>query len=151
MGRWLVCCCFTASSGGCGIAARRRQFPDGLPKLYNRSMRAACAMVLSAMLLQASDFQIDHVTVAGSDIRKLQAGLASIGIATVYGGAHLNNTTEMALASLPDGAYLGLMASGRMPTPTWPASTCGPGSSRAMPARAPGHSANQTCPPKSGV
>jgi hypothetical protein len=28
----------------------------------------------------------------------------------VYGGAHLNNTTEMALASLPDGAYLELMA-----------------------------------------
>jgi hypothetical protein len=67
-------------------------------------------MVLSAMLLQASDFQIDHVTVAGSDIRKLQAGLAAIGITSVYGGAHLNNTTEMALASLPDGAYLELMA-----------------------------------------
>ena len=67
-------------------------------------------MVLSAMILPASDFQIDHVTVAGSDIRKLQAGLASIGIPSVYGGAHLNNTTEMALASLPDGSYLELMA-----------------------------------------
>src|ERR1017187_9495014 len=73
MGRWSVCCCCTGWSGGCGIAARRRQFPDGVLKLYNRSMRAACAMVLSAVILPASDFQIDHVTVAGSDIRKLQA------------------------------------------------------------------------------
>jgi len=67
-------------------------------------------MVLWAMILPASDFQIDHVTVAGSDIRKLQAGLAAIGIASVYGGAHINNTTEMALASLADAAYLELMA-----------------------------------------
>src|ERR1035441_7643543 len=110
MGRWSVCCWLTGSPGGCGSDAWRRRFPDRLPKLYNRSMRAACAMVLSAMILPASDFQIDHVTVAGSDIRKLQAGLASIGIPSVYGGAHLNNTTEMALASLPDGAYLELMA-----------------------------------------
>lgn len=73
-------------------------------------MRAAVAVVLSAMILPASDFRIDHVTVAGSDIRKLQAGLAAIGIPSVYGGAHLNSTTEMALASLPDGAYLELMA-----------------------------------------
>jgi len=73
-------------------------------------MRAAFAMVLWAMILPASDFPIDHVTVAGSDIRKLQAGLSSIGIPSVYGGAHLNNTTEMALASLSDGAYLELMA-----------------------------------------
>src|ERR1035438_3767483 len=110
MGRWWVRCCSTGSPGGCGSGARRRRFPDGLSKLYNRSMRAACAMVLSAMILPASDFQIDHVTVAGNDIRKLQAGLAAIGIPSVYGGAHLNNTTEMALASLPDGAYLELMA-----------------------------------------
>jgi catechol 2,3-dioxygenase-like lactoylglutathione lyase family enzyme len=73
-------------------------------------MRAAFAMALSAMILPASDFQIDHVTVAGSDIRKLQAGLAAVGIPSLYGGAHLNNTTEMALVSLPDGAYLELMA-----------------------------------------
>jgi hypothetical protein len=73
-------------------------------------MRAAFALVFPAMILSASDFQIDHVTVAGSDIRKMQAGLAAVGIASVYGGAHINNTTEMALASLPDGAYLELMA-----------------------------------------
>lgn len=73
-------------------------------------MRAAFALVFPAMILSASDFQIDHVTVAGSDIRKMQAGLAAVGIASVYGGAHINNTTEMALASLADGAYLELMA-----------------------------------------
>jgi Glyoxalase-like domain len=67
-------------------------------------------MVLSAMILTASDFQIDHVTVAGNDIRQMQAALATVGIASVYGGAHINNTTEMALASLPDGAYLEMMA-----------------------------------------
>ena len=91
-------------------------------------MRAVFAMLLSAMILPAADFPIDHVTVAGSDIRKLQAGLAAIGIPSLYGGAHLNNTTEMALAPLPDGAYLELMALRQNADRAWPASTCGPGS-----------------------
>ena len=39
----------------------------------------------------------------------MQAKLAAVGIATVYGGAHSNHATEMALVSFPDGSYLELM------------------------------------------
>lgn len=59
--------------------------------------------------LSAAYFKLDHVTVAGSDIKKLQASLSDVGIASVYGGAHSNQATEMALVSFPDGSYLELM------------------------------------------
>jgi len=66
------------------------------------------------MILQTSIFaaslQVDHVTVAASDIKKLQANLQAAGIPSVYGGAHANGATEMALVSFPDGSYLELMA-----------------------------------------
>lgn len=58
----------------------------------------------------AADLQIDHVTVAGTSIQALQRSLAAVGIASVYGGAHVNHATEMALVSFPSGAYLELMA-----------------------------------------
>jgi len=66
--------------------------------------------MLLPMVLAGADLNIDHVTVAGADLRRLQAGLRAVGIPSVYGGAHHNNTTEMALVSLPDGSYLELMA-----------------------------------------
>lgn len=67
-------------------------------------------LFLLATVMFAADSRIDHVTVAGRDIKKLQAGLKSVGIESVYGGAHNNHATEMALVSFPDGAYLELMA-----------------------------------------
>jgi hypothetical protein len=39
----------------------------------------------------------------------MQAHLSAIGIPSVYGGAHNNHATEMALVSFPDGSYLELM------------------------------------------
>jgi Glyoxalase-like domain len=72
-------------------------------------MRLAVFVLLGGSLLLAADIQIDHVTVAGSDVKKLQAGLSAVGIPSVYGGPHTNKTTEMALVSLPDGSYLELM------------------------------------------
>lgn len=66
-------------------------------------------LALCAALASGADFQIDHATVAGSDLHDMQARLNSIGIASVYGGAHLNYATEMALVSFPDGSYLELM------------------------------------------
>jgi hypothetical protein len=39
----------------------------------------------------------------------MQAGLKAAGIESVYGGAHTNRATEMALISFPDGSYLELM------------------------------------------
>jgi len=53
---------------------------------------------------------LDHVTVAGTDLRRMQAALAAIGIETVYGGAHQDGATEMAMVSFPDGSYLELIA-----------------------------------------
>ncbi len=72
-------------------------------------VRPALLLVLLCSLLPAADWKIDHVTVAGSDVKQLQARLEKAGIATVYGGAHTNHATEMALASFPDGSYLELM------------------------------------------
>ena len=61
------------------------------------------------VLLGAADSRIDHVTIAGSELKQMQAKLAAVGIASVYGGAHTNHATEMALVSFPDGSYLELM------------------------------------------
>ena len=72
-------------------------------------MRFAPVVLLPA-LLSAADLKIDHVTIAGSDLKALQAGLERVGIATTYGGAHANGVTEMALVSFPDGSYLEAIA-----------------------------------------
>lgn len=58
----------------------------------------------------AADLKIDHVTVAGASLKKMQAGLSTAGIDVVYGGPHSNRATEMALVSFPDGSYLELIA-----------------------------------------
>jgi Glyoxalase-like domain len=71
--------------------------------------RLALPFLLFCSLLPAADWKIDHATVAGKDLKQLQAGLQKAGIATVYGGAHTNHATEMALVSFPDGSYLELM------------------------------------------
>ncbi|MCU1337289.1 MAG: hypothetical protein JWO19_2870 [Bryobacterales bacterium] len=62
------------------------------------------------MLLPAADLRIDHVTVAGRDLKAMRASLAALGIASEYGGPHSNHATEMALTSFPDGSYLELIA-----------------------------------------
>lgn len=70
-----------------------------------------CAFVWAALpgLLFAADSKIDHVTITGSELKQMQARLLAVGIASVYGGAHTNHATEMALVSFPDGSYLELM------------------------------------------
>jgi hypothetical protein len=66
------------------------------------------------MLMTAADLTgyltIDHVTVAGQNLKTMQATLAALGIATEYGGPHSNRATEMALTSFPDGSYMELIA-----------------------------------------
>src|SRR4051794_14651880 len=71
-------------------------------------MRAVLFLLPS--LLFAAEMKIDHATVAGRDLKKMQAALQAIGIPTVYGGPHANGVTEMALASFPDGSYLEAIA-----------------------------------------
>jgi len=73
-------------------------------------MKRLLLLAVCAPLLRAADLKIDHVTIAGSDLKKMQAALAAVGLASVYGGAHTNHTTEMALVSFSDGSYLELMA-----------------------------------------
>jgi hypothetical protein len=67
-------------------------------------------IALLPALLPAAGVKIDHVTVAGASLKKMQAGLSAVGIQTVYGGPHSNHATEMALVSFPDGGYLELIA-----------------------------------------
>jgi hypothetical protein len=63
------------------------------------------------MAAMAQNFPIDHVTVAGKDLKAMTEALRSVtGIAAEYGGPHSNHATEMALASFPDGSYLELIA-----------------------------------------
>ncbi len=53
---------------------------------------------------------MDHVSVAGADLKQMQARLAALGIPSEYGGPHSNHATQMALTSFPDGSYLELIA-----------------------------------------
>jgi len=62
------------------------------------------------MLLSAADLRIDHVTVAGRDLKAMDAALERAGIPMVYGGPHANGVTEMSLCSFPDGSYLEAIA-----------------------------------------
>jgi catechol 2,3-dioxygenase-like lactoylglutathione lyase family enzyme len=72
-------------------------------------MRFALIALLPALLC-AADLKIDHVTIAGRDLKAIQSGLERVGIPTVYGGAHANRVTEMALVSFEDGSYLEAIA-----------------------------------------
>jgi hypothetical protein len=73
-------------------------------------MRYPIALLLFPALLPAAQLTIDHVTIGGTNLQQMQAALSAAGIASVYGGAHSNGGTEMALVSFPDGSYLELMA-----------------------------------------
>src|SRR5258708_10554563 len=58
----------------------------------------------------AEQLHIDHVTVAGQDLRVLRHALEAVGVPAEDGGADSNHATEMALTSFPDGSYLELIA-----------------------------------------
>jgi hypothetical protein len=76
---------------------------------YTRFVRFVLLLIFPVMLL-AADLTIDHVTIAGRDLKTMQATLTALGIATEYGGPHSNHATEMALTSFSDGSYLELIA-----------------------------------------
>lgn len=58
----------------------------------------------------AQELKVDHVTVAGRDLRAMMEALHTAGIPSEYGGPHANHATEMAITSFPDGSYLELIA-----------------------------------------
>jgi catechol 2,3-dioxygenase-like lactoylglutathione lyase family enzyme len=73
-------------------------------------MRCATILLLAAASLGAAELTVDHVSVAGRDLKQMQARLSAIGIPTEFGGPHSNHATQMALTSFPDGSYLELIA-----------------------------------------
>jgi hypothetical protein len=71
---------------------------------------ASLFLLLTLSADVTANLTIDHVTVAGKELKHMQAALASIGIPSEFGGKHTNGATEMAVASFPDGSYLELIA-----------------------------------------
>jgi hypothetical protein len=74
-------------------------------------------LMATPLLAAGADLKIDHITVAGRDLKALRAALLSIGIASDYGGPHANHATEMAITSFADGSYLELIALQSSPEP----------------------------------
>jgi Glyoxalase-like domain len=73
-------------------------------------MKRLAYCIFLATAAMAQNFPIDHVTVAGKDLKAMQKALDAVGVRSEYGGPHSNHATEMALASFPDGSYLELIA-----------------------------------------
>jgi hypothetical protein len=67
-------------------------------------------MILLAASLLVADLKVDHITIAGRDLKQLQNVYAKAGIHSEYGGKHTNGLTEMAIASFLDGSYLEFIA-----------------------------------------
>jgi hypothetical protein len=63
-------------------------------------------LLLLPAVLAAAQLKVDHATVCGADLKRMQAALTAAGILSEYGGPHGNHATEMALTSFPDGSYL---------------------------------------------
>lgn len=57
------------------------------------------------------ELKIDHVTIAGSELPRMEHAFADLGLATDYGGPHSNNVTHMALLGFVDGSYIELISS----------------------------------------
>ena len=69
----------------------------------------------------ASDgVQIDHVTIAGSDLDRLEAAFESVGIDPEYGGSHDEMPTHMSIVGFDDTTYIELIAKDEVGTaPLW--------------------------------
>jgi hypothetical protein len=66
--------------------------------------------------------KIDHVTIAGSSLKKLEDEFGKrLGMKPDYGGPHSNGITHMSLLSFEDGSYIELISVIRPgPSPIWP-------------------------------
>jgi hypothetical protein len=78
--------------------------------MFGALLLAALPILALPIVASAADLRIDHVTVAGRDLKALRSALSAAGIPSEYGGAHANHATEMALTSFTDGSYLELIA-----------------------------------------
>ncbi len=55
--------------------------------------------------------KVDHVTIAGSDLRAMERAYDAVGLPFAYGGPHSNGITHMSCLGLPDGSYVELISS----------------------------------------
>lgn len=88
------------------------QSPNSMldPAVKSVVHRAIALLLIPVLSAAAAEFSIDHVTVAGKDLKTMMASLSAVGLKCEYGGSHTNHATEMALTSFPDGSYLELIA-----------------------------------------
>lgn len=56
------------------------------------------------------DLRVDHVTVAGRTLDRLEAAFSGAGMEPTYGGTHSNGVTHMSTVAFPDGTYLELVS-----------------------------------------
>lgn len=81
-----------------------------MPHSRNASPASLVTLVLLQIVCFSQQLKVDHVTVAGRDLKQMQAMFASVRFPTQYGGKHTNGLSEMALKSFADGSYLELIA-----------------------------------------
>ncbi|AUX09092.1 hypothetical protein AArcSl_1463 [Halalkaliarchaeum desulfuricum] len=68
----------------------------------------------------SDEVQIDHVTIAGSDLDRLEAAFESVGIDPDYGGSHDEMPTHMSIIGFEDTTYIELIAKDEVGTaPLW--------------------------------
>jgi hypothetical protein len=56
------------------------------------------------------ELKLDHVTICGSSLARLQQSFADIGLSADYGGTHTDSSTQMGYVGFEDGSYLELIA-----------------------------------------
>ncbi len=76
---------------------------------------AGMAVVAQIFATAASghSLQVDHVTICGPDLTRLQESFAALGLKSEYGGMHASGGTQMAVIGLEDGSYVELVAPAR--------------------------------------
>jgi hypothetical protein len=77
--------------------------------------------VSAAATVVEMNLKIDHVTIAGPDLRGLESELSSLGLGAVYGGMHSNGITHMSVVGFDDGSYIELIStvSANTASPLW--------------------------------
>jgi len=72
---------------------------------------ALCAVLaIWAAPSTAMKITIDHVTLCGSNLEKMQQAFTDAGLTAMYGGPHVNGVTHMSVIGFEDGSYLELIA-----------------------------------------
>jgi hypothetical protein len=61
-------------------------------------------------LISFMKLKIDHVTIAGRELARIEDSFAAIGLKPDYGGLHSNGITQMSLLGFDDGSYIELIS-----------------------------------------